>query len=376
MNWWFALQPGRAVNTEPGQADLRLHEFQPRSLLRTPQRRIERPCFPVIDAHNHLAGHHWEDHQRPVSDLLEQLDSADVSLLIDLDGGWGESILHRHLDTFKATAPDRFVLFGGVDWSQWPEQGDRFGEWAARRLRAQAARGAQGLKIWKNLGLHVTDQRGVLVAVDDPRLDPLWATAAELELPVMIHVADPPAFFQPIDRFNEQWTILRNYPEWHFPSPPFPAFATVMEQFTNLLARHRQTQFIGAHVACYAEDLGWVSSLLDRCPNLCLDISARVAELGRKPYSSREFFLHYQDRILFGTDMGPDPEQYRVYYRFLETWDEYFDYGNAEENGRWRIYGIGLPDDVLRKVYGDNVRRVLRLERGVDTSAREVVLDQ
>jgi predicted TIM-barrel fold metal-dependent hydrolase len=227
-------------------------------------------------------------------------------------------------------------------------------------LREQAARGAEGLKVWKPFGLAVKDQRGVLAKVNDPRLDVLWATAGELGLPVMIHVADPVAFFEPLDPSNERWEELQAHPEWHFPSPAFPAFGAIMSGLTDLVLRHPATTFIGAHVASYSENLGWVGDLLERCPNFYVDISARVAELGRQPYASRRFFERHADRILFGIDVGADLETYQLYYRFLETNDEYFDYDprGAQNQGRWRIYGIHLPDHVLRKVYQENAERI------------------
>ena len=202
-----------------------LTDYRPRPALTTRVTAIVKPRFPVIDAHNHLGedfGGGWS--LRPVAELLAVLDEAEVRVYVDLDGGWGEDILHHRLDKFKAAAPERFYIFGGVNWAAWSERGDRFGEWAAARLRAQTVRGAQGLKIWKPLGLHVRDQHNQLVAVDDPRLDPLWATAGELDLPVMIHVADPVAFFWPLDHTNERWEELHAHPDWQFPSPPFPAF--------------------------------------------------------------------------------------------------------------------------------------------------------
>src|SRR4051812_29785038 len=258
-----------------------LTEFRPRPALVTKATEVPQPRFPVIDAHNHLSaefGGGWD--ARPVEELLAVLDAADVRVFVDLDGGWGEAVLHRHLDKFKTAAPDRFRVFGGVDWAAWPEHGDGFGEWAAARLREQARRGAEGLKIWKPFGLHVRDQHGTLVAVDDARLDPLWATAGELRLPVLIHVADPVAFFDPLDATNERWEELHGHPDWHFPSPPFPPFLSILEALANVIARHPGTDFVGAHVGCYAENLGWVGALLDRCPNFYIDISARLAELG------------------------------------------------------------------------------------------------
>jgi len=323
------------------------------------------PRFPVIDAHNHLGetfGGGWCN--RPVQELLDVLDESGVTALVDLDGGWGEAILQERLDKYKSAAPERFLFFGGVEWSAWAEQGDQFPDWAARRLRAQAAWGAQGLKIWKPFGLHVRDQDRNRVAVDDVRLDPIWETAAELHLPVIIHVADPVAFFEPLDAYNERWEELQAHPDWHFPSPPFPPFLQIMGELANLVARHPGTTVIGAHVGCYAENLEWVGALLERCPNFYVDISARLGELGRQPYSSRRFFLKYPDRILFGADVPAGVEEYRLYYRFLETDDEYFNYnpGEVPGQGRWFIYGIALPGDVLEKVYFLNASRVLEIE--------------
>jgi predicted TIM-barrel fold metal-dependent hydrolase len=339
-----------------------LTDYRPRSALVTKTTLTVKPRFPVVDAHNHLAepfGGGWD--KRPTTQLLDALDAAGVRAYVDLDGGWGEDILHKHLDHFKAAAPDRFRIFGGVDWAAWPEQGNGFGEWAAARLRAQAARGAQGLKVWKGFGLQVRDHLGALVAVDDVRLDPLWVTAGELHLPIVIHVADPVAFFDPLDAHNERWEELHAHPDWHFPAPPYPTFETVITGLANLVARHPNTTFVGAHVGCYSENLAWVAQLLDRCPNFYVDIAARISELGRQPYSARRFCLAYADRILFGTDMGPDLDTYRRYYRFLETDDEYFNYGGNEipEQGRWHIHGLYLPDDVLKKIYSTNAERIL-----------------
>ncbi len=344
-----------------------LTEYKPRPALVTKTTIVEKPRFPVIDAHNHLGeefGGGWD--KRPVSELLPVLDEAGVRFLVDLDGGWGEDILQRHLDHFKAAAPERFRMFGGVDWAAWPQQKDGFGDWAAARLRAQVARGAQGLKIWKPFGLRVRDHHGALVSVDDPRLDPVWATAGELQLPVTIHVADPVAFFDPLDEHNERWEELNRHPDWQFPSPPFPSFISILTGLANLVQRHPETTFIGAHVGCYAENLEWVGALLDRCPNFYVDISARTGELGRQPYASREFFLRYADRILFGLDLAPNVNAYRLQYRFLETADEYFNYSTSEipAQGRWYIYGLHLPDDVLERVYFRNAERVLSPQRG------------
>lgn len=345
-----------------------------RPMLVTPQSGITSPCRPFIDAHNHLGafGGGWD--ARAPAEFFDRLDEAGVVHYVDLDGGWGEDVLDDRLRRFKARAPDRYRVFGGVDWGRWGEEGASFPDRAAARLRAQSARGAEGLKIWKPFGLHVTDDHGVLARVDDPRLDPIWVTAGALGLPVMVHVADPVAFFEPLTSENERWDELHAHPDWHFPAPPFPPFAAIVEGFAGLVRRHPGTTFIGAHVGCYAENLGWVSALLDECPNLHVDISARIAELGRQPYSARRFFLKHADRILFGTDAGPDLAAYGTYARFLESEDEYFPYApdGVPAQGAWMIHGLHLPRDVLDRVYHDNAARLLGLTEVATDTARPI----
>jgi predicted TIM-barrel fold metal-dependent hydrolase len=339
-------------------SELLLRDFAPRPKLVTKETAITRPRFPIFDAHNHLGpefGGNWI--ARPLGELIEAMDRLRITRLVDLDGGWGEAILDAHLAHFKEPHPDRFMIFGGVDWSRWAEEGDHFGEASARRLETQVRRGAQGLKIWKPFGLRVRDHRGARVAVDDPRLDPIWETAASLDIPVMIHVADPIAFFDPLDRFNEQYLTLQQVPDWHFFGPEFPPFIQLMDELVSLFTRHPRTTFVGAHVASYPENLAWVGSVLDAHPNVYIDFSARSNELGRQPYSARDFFIQYQDRILFGSDSPPGSDYYRFYFRFLETRDEYFSYGGGL--GLWQIYGIYLPDEVLEKVYFRNGERVM-----------------
>ncbi len=340
---------------------MQLESYRPHSCLETPSTLVMTPRFAVIDAHNHLGedfGGGWVN--RPVEELVEQLDQAGVKRYIDLDGGWGEDILQAHLEKFKSPYPERFMVFGGVNWEMWSSQGDQFPRWAAERIQVQKSMGAEGVKIWKNLGLRVRDHQGKLVSVDDPRLERIWATAGELELPVMIHVADPVAFFRPMDETNERWEELTDHPDWQFPSPPCAPFSEIVEGLAKLVRRQRETIFIGAHVGCYAENLGWVARLLDECPNFYVDISARVGELGRQPYTARQFFLDYADRILFGSDMGPDVDEYRIMYRFLETADEYFNYncGDKPLQGRWQVYGVHLPGEVLQKVYYLNAEKL------------------
>lgn len=337
---------------------MQLSDYKPRPALVVPSTEINTPRFPVIDAHNHLFG---DLDTLPVPNLLEMLDRCGVRGFVDLDGGWGEEILYRHLDKLKGAAPDRFRVFGGIDWRQWPERGAGFVEWAAGRMVEQARRGADGFKVWKMLGTSVRDHTGELVAVDDPRLNLLWQTAGALNLPVTFHVADPVAFFDPLDETNERWEELQAHPDWQFPSPPFPPFLSIVNGMANVVARHPGTTFIGAHGGCYSENLAWVAQLFERCPNFYIDISARLNEFGRQPYSSRRFFQKYSERILFGLDISASPAPYQLYYRFLETEDEYFTYdpGEIPGQGRWRIYGIFLPDEVLARVYYQNAERVI-----------------
>jgi predicted TIM-barrel fold metal-dependent hydrolase len=303
--------------------------------------------------------------EHSVEELLTMMDEMNVGVIVDLDGMENKEMLITHIERFKAKAPDRFYHMGGIDWSKWEEKGSKFGDWAAKQVEEQVKLGASGIKIWKNLGLHIKDPQGNLVKVDDPRLDPIFETAASLKIPVYMHISDPVAFFDPIDQFNERIDDLGEHPEWSFFGPQFPSFLEVMEQFANRIRRHKKTQFIGCHVASYAENLTWVSSLLDECPNLCVDISERIGELGRQPYTTRKFFIQYADRIIFGIDRLPDKVWYQIYARFLETDDEYFNYDPTypPRQGRWFIYGIYLPDEVLGKVYYKNLSRILRINK-------------
>ena len=349
--------------------DLLLREYAPQPQAVTRVTRVDRPKFQVIDAHNHLGellpglrfSGNWPD--RPVSELIDVMDEANVRLVVNLDGRTGDN-MRREIARYQAPHPTRFAVFCGIDYDVISTQFD-FGARLARQLRADVAAGARGLKLWKPLGLTIRDTRGQLVAPNDPRLDELWCTAGELGIPVLIHVADPVAFFRPLDRFNERYEELRAHPDWHFHGPRFPTFESLIESLADLVMRHQGTTFIGAHVGCYPENLDWVSSLLKRCPNLYVDIAARLAELGRVPRRARQFFLDHSDRILFGTDFPPAVEMYRLHYRFLESADEYFPYWLGEgppPQGRWMVCGLELPDDVLRRIYHDNTVGILSLD--------------
>ncbi len=359
--------------TDPGPA-MPLVDYRPRSQLRTRSTHVPRPRFPAIDAHNHLGaafGAEWE--QRSAGELALALDAAGIEAVVDLDGDWGDD-LRREIARWSEPLPGRVAVFAGLDYASWAEDG-QFGETEAARLREGVAAGARGLKVWKTLGLRARGPDGGLVAVDDGRLDPLWAAAGELGVPVTIHVADPIAFFEPLDETNERWEELQGHPDWHFwpPRPPgrpdesgFPSFDELLDGLETVVARHPSTTFIGAHVGCAAEDLDRVDRMLAAYPNWNVDIAARIAELGRQPRRSRELFERWPDRILFGVDSGPDPDFYAVHFRFLETLDESFPYDvdgdEAPTQGRWAIHGLGLPDDILRQVYRDNARRLISFD--------------
>ncbi len=262
------------------------------------------------------------------------------------------------------------MIFANVDWqgegregepATWNCQRPDFGHRMAEALADAKQRGASGLKVFKELGLVYRNPDGSLVAVDDPRWDPIWTACGELGLPVLIHTADPAAFFQPLDRFNERWEELQRHPDWSFVRPGFPTHDELLAQLMRVVARHPRTVFIGAHMANNPENLAELGRWLDAYPNLNVDIAARVAELGRQPFTAREFIIKYADRVLFGTDGPRTPGRYAPHWRMLETRDEYFTYAEDEypPQGLWNIYGLDLPDDVLRKVYSENARRLI-----------------
>jgi predicted TIM-barrel fold metal-dependent hydrolase len=266
------------------------------------------------------------------------------------------------LSKFTAVAPDRLLIFANVDFKRIDELD--FGKAAAAELEHARELGARGLKIFKSLGLTIKDMSGQVVAIDDPRLDPIWDICGKLKMPVLIHAADPVAFFRPVDRRNERWMQLKRHPDWSFHGPGFPTYEQVLAQQDRMIARHPQTVFISAHLSNSGEDLARLSRWLDETPNVYVDISGRVPELGRQPYAARRFLIRYQDRVLFGTDRYPgraDQPRNRIYYRFLETDDEYFDYYDHPfpPEGEWKIHGVFLPDEVLRKIYHENAERAL-----------------
>lgn len=336
-----------------------LKDYRPASSLVTKVTDVTKPRFPVVDVHCH-----WFIQQDPQF-LLTQMDKLGVRRAVNLSGGYGRQ-LEAMLKKFRGVAPDRLLVLANVDFSKIDEP--TFPLDAVAALRRARADGVSGLKIFKSLGLTIRDRTGSVVPIDDPRLDPIWAVCGELKMPVLIHAADPLPFFQPVDNRNERWMQLKRHPDWSFYGPQFPSYDAVLRQLLNVVRRHRETTFIAAHLANSGNDLPKLAAWFDENPNLVADLSGRVPELGRQPYAARKFLIKYADRVLFGTDRypgRPDQPRYAIYYRFLETDDEYFDYYDNPfpTEGEWKIYGVFLPDDVLREVYAGNAERVLGIAR-------------
>ncbi len=344
-----------------------LKDYMPKSQLVSKTSRIDKPGFDVIDAHTHwgsiLFGDNYED-KYDTENSVHELRKHGIRKVINLDGQWGGG-LNRMLAKTKGFE-DFIVTFGSVDVSLIDKPG--FETYVRKTLIHSHRRGIRGLKFLKELSLGIKDSRGKYIPVDDSRLAVIWQTAAELQIPVTIHIADPTAFFEPVDRYNERYEELERHPKWSFHSAEYFDFDKLMEMQENLLSTYSDTIFNIAHVGSWAENLSFVSNCLDKYPNMYIDIAARIPELGRQPYSSKDFFKRHQDRILFATDNSSGTEQfgiYSIYYRFLETRDEYFDYSNraVPGNGRWKIYGLGLESDILEKVYLRNAESFLECRK-------------
>lgn len=361
---------------------LDIADYEPKSMLNVPETKVERARHPVIDIHTHLSfaakgerGVPMTGARRypvPPSELLPVMDRRNLRTMVNLTGGFGDG-LREAIQKFDRAHPGRFITFTEPMWARTAQPD--YPQAQALEIERAHRDGAKGLKILKTLGLYLRENvtSGPLVKIDDKRFDPMWEACAAHRMPVAIHISDPAAFFLPTDRFNERFEELNNHPDWSFHGPDFPSNAELLEARNRVFQRHPKTQFIVLHVGNFAEDLANVSAAMDRFPNMSVEIGARIGELGRQPRTARRFFDRYQDRILFGTDAVPlgkqTPQQifgdelYRIYFRFLETEDEYFDYAPAPvpPQGRWRIYGIGLPDAILRKVYNANASRLLGL---------------
>jgi uncharacterized protein len=331
--------------------DLSIREYKPKSTLVVPAHPVPRAKYPVIDVHSHHSRLTRDDYARVVRDM----DALNLRALVNLSGGSGEEMKGMLAMIAASPAPDRMVVFANPDFSDIDVPG--YGRRAAARLEADVAAGARGLKIFKNLGLSVKRANGLRVPVDDPELDPLWDARARLAVPVLIHTGEPAPFFDPVDVTNERWLELQVHPQRRRPAGAFPAFEALMTERNRLFTKHRGTTFIAAHMGFHANDLQRLGRMLDTMPNVYVETGAILAELGRQPRFAREFFTKYQDRVLFGKDSWAPPE-YPYFWRTFETADEYFDY-YRDYHAFWKLYGLDLPDAVLRKLYYGNALRVV-----------------
>ncbi|QDT71415.1 Amidohydrolase [Lacipirellula limnantheis] len=349
-------------------ATLPLDQFQPRSMLVLPEHRPARAKFPAVDVHLH-ARKKLRQSPEALAEYVRLMDNQNIAISVSLDGELGEQ-LEEHKKFLWTKYPDRFVIFANINWqgdgkanepATWDCQRTDFARRMAAALADAKQRGASGLKIFKDFGLVYRKPDGTLIAIDDPRWDPIWTACGELGLPILIHAGDPAAFFQPLDRFNERYEELSRHPDWHFPADRYPRHADVLASFLRVVARHPKTTFIGAHFANNPENLAELGGWLDKYPNLNVELAARIAELGRQPRAAREFCLKYADRILFGTDGPRDVKRLAPHWRLLETADEYFPYAEDQypPQGFWSIYGLDLPDGVLRKIYNENAARLI-----------------
>ncbi len=339
--------------------------YNPPSSLVVPEHHLKRAKFPFIDVHNHQANMPRQD----LRELLKQMDALNMRVMVNLSGrgfrvnkGVFDIRDRSHLDSslhnIRNTDPSRLLLFTNVSFSGVGEKG--WAQKAVRELEADVKAGARGLKIYKSLGFTYKDSDGKLLAVDDPRLDPIWKKCGELGIPVLIHTADPKQFWQPADENNERWLELLTQPGRKRGNGDF-TWEELIRQQHNVFRRHPKTTFINAHFGWFANDLKHLGELLDDMPNVHVEFGAIIAELGRQPRMAREFFEKYQDRILFGKDSWV-PAEYTTYFRVLETKDEYFPY-HKKYHAFWRMYGMGLSDEILKKIYYKNA---IRLIPGID----------
>lgn len=327
-----------------------LEEYEPRSTLVVPAHPLTRAKYPFIDVHSHQMGLNPDR----VDQLVRDMDAMNMGVMVNLSGGTGERLAQTVRD-MKGRYPKRFVVFANLSFNTIDDPD--YGRKAAAQLEQDVRAGAQGLKIFKNLGMSVRDGAGRRVAVDDPRFDPVWAKCAELGIPVLIHTGDPRQFWDPMDRYNERWLELKEVPGRKRSPETEPSWEQLMREHWNVFRKHPRTTFISAHLSWLGGDLGRLGRLMDSLPNMNVEIGAVLAELGRQPRFAREWLTKYQNRVLFGKDSW-NPTEYHVYFRTLETADEYFDY-YRRRHAFWQMYGLELPDAVLRKLYYENALLII-----------------
>lgn len=327
-------------------------QYKPRTTLKTAQHPTPRAKFPVIDVHSHQPA--------PISDaqfstVVQGMDANNLRILVNASGTQGDRLV-QSVSALKASRfKDRMVQFTDIDFRN---VGPGWAAKAVAQLEADKKAGALGIgEISKAFGLRIRKADGTRLKIDDPELDPVWDAAGRLGLPVLIHTAEPQEFFEPIDFNNERWLELALYRDRRYPAGEFPRFEELLAERNRMFRKHPKTTFIAAHFAYHANDLARAAALLDEMPHVHLEVGAILAELGRQPRAAREFFVKYQDRILFGKDSF-QPDEFPYFWRVFETNDEYFDY-YRDYHAFWKLYGMGLPDDVLKKLYYKNALRLI-----------------
>ncbi|MGC6479719.1 MAG: amidohydrolase family protein [Flavobacteriaceae bacterium] len=326
-----------------------IEEYSPVSTLKVPETPVYRAKYPFIDVHNHQFDMPLKD----LSELVEEMDSLHMKFMINLSGFRG-LYLRKSLENIQENAPDRFGLFLNIDFEKIDEPD--FAASNVALIEDAVAKGVMGLKVYKSLGLTDKDSEGNRIAVNDPRLDPIWAACGEQGIPVLIHSAEPESFWKPKDRYNERWLELRQKPTRYRDPKDYPSFEAILAEQHDIFRKHPQTTFINAHLGWMGNDLDRLGKHLDEFPNVQTEIGAVLAELGRQPIRARRFMVEYQDRVLFGKD-SYKMEEYYTYFRVLETADEYFPY-YRKRHAHWRMYGLNLPDSVLQKLYYQNALKL------------------
>ncbi len=344
-----AVTLGSAAFVSLHAQEMGFEEYEPESTLVVPENPVTSARFPFVDVHNHQRGRGMT--KEGVDQVIADMDKLNMAVMVNLSGGSGNS-LKDILRNSKQRYPDRFAVFAnpsydGIEDPDYPER-------TATQFQADIKAGAQGLKIFKNLGMYAFDPLG-RVRVDDPRLDPLWAKAGELGVPVLIHVGDPAQFWLPHDGSNERWLELKQKPGRKRSGEP--SFEQLIKEQINVYKKHPNTTFIVAHFMWMANDLNQLAGYLDMLPNIVVEMGAIIYDPGRQPRRARAFFEKYQDRILMGKDTWA-PAEYYTYFRVLETADEYFPY-YRKRHAFWRLYGLDLSDEVLKKVYYKNAARLI-----------------
>lgn len=334
-----------------GGQEMTIEEYEPRSTLVTPETVVTRAKYPFIDVHNHQRR---LTSPEQVEALIRDMDRINMRAMVNLSGGYGGR-LSKSVEALGEYHGSRIVVFANINFDGIDEPD--FPSRVAAQFEQDVRNGAAGLKIFKNFGLTLKDGSGRRVQVDDPRFDKLFAACGRLGVPVLIHTAEPAPLFEPMDKYNERWLELKLYPRRARPPDAYPSWESIMAEQHRLFAKHPGTKFINAHLGWLGGDLARLGKLLDRLPNVYTEFGAVIEELGRQPRFARQFCIDYQDRILFGKDTWR-PEEYSTYFRVLETADEYFPH-DRKHHGLWNLYGLDLPDEVLRKIYYENALQVV-----------------